>query len=174
MKLRSKIFAMAIGALVFSSTSFASDLTKDLKTPFDVMTNPFDHMEEVALDGQTAQALKTLIEECTFRTVTKNENYEAWGTAQLKQECAARASLKLVQGPYAGENKLIIHDKGLKLLALAWDGSHSDGGDEQALGIYNKQGQRIAVYPSLYADGNVIEALAHALGVDIPQVLQSK
>lgn len=170
MKLNTQVLTVTALTLILSSVSFASDLKKDLKAPFDVMTNPFENVKEVSLTGPTAQALKNLVEQCTFRIVTKTENGEAWGEAQLDSECADRATLKKVDGPMGGWSKLVIHDKGLELLAVIWDGSYSDGGDEQALGIYDRQGDRIAVYPNLYADGNVIDALAMAAGTDVPQL----
>jgi hypothetical protein len=174
MKLNTKLLTIAALTFALSSVSFASDLRKDLKTPFDVMTNPFDDVQEIALKPETAEVLKELIQDCTFRIVTKGPKYDSWDVAQLKADCAPRATLKLVRGPLNGFNKLVVHDQGLRLIALSWDGSHSDGGDQQALGIYDQRGVRMAVYPSLFADGNVIDALALALGVDVPQVFKFK
>lgn len=163
-----------IGALVISSMAMASDLQEDLKTPFEPLTNPFNSVQEVKLNANLATTLTTLLQRCAFVPSTKSEDgFETLGLAELKADCDSAFTVSRDKGSDGVSyisNKMKITLKGIVLYVISWDGSDSDGGDEQALGIYDVQGNRIAVYPSLHVDGNVIDGLAHALDTDLPKV----
>jgi hypothetical protein len=168
--MKTKLFISLIcGALSLSSAALASDMSKDLKTPFEPLSNPFNENSEKPLNAKLANDLSALLLKCTSRKVSVDEHgWEVWNLAEIKTECSEFLSVNQDQ------NHLTIDVQNQTFHVISWDGSHSDGGDEQAIGIYNAKGKRIAVYPALYADGNVVDGLAHALNVDVPQVRTEK
>jgi hypothetical protein len=177
MKTRLYIALAALTALLAVPTlAHASDLSQDLKTPFEALSNPFDGVQEKKLDNHQAKVLKTLLSRCAFVPTWKTDDgYPATEDARLKAECR-----HLMTPVFAGGSQskymaqIRIHGAGLRLTAVAWDGSDSDGGDQFALGIYDAAGTRIAVYPSLYMYGNVIDALSYAIDMDLPKVEKSE
>jgi hypothetical protein len=169
--------SILLAALALSSAAMASDLTKDLKTPFDVMTNPFQAAKEMPLSPKLKNKLVDLLQGCTLQPVRHDgNNMEIWDPAQVKPECKAQLILEDSKGHDGfsmAENRLrIFGPHGLEFSVVQWDGSYSDGGDQQAIGIYDSRGKRIAVYPSLYVDGNVLTGLSAALDFDITKTNQ--
>ena len=155
---------LILTALVFLAplAARASDLSRDLQVPFDPMTNPFQNMEAKVLPASDLSELKALLERCTF-TPGKFNGFGVLTTeldTDISPACANELSLNA--------DKNILTVRSLDLEIVSWDGSHSDGGDEQALGVYSANGDRVAVYPSLFADGNVIDGLAYAVGAKVP------
>jgi hypothetical protein len=139
----------------------ASDLSRDLQVPFDPLSNPFQGVQEMPVSDSQASALKALLERCAFTP----GKFTGLGvlTTELETDilpaCAKDLSLSA--------DKNILSVRGLDLEIVSWDGSQSDGGDEQAIGIYSSSGDRIAAYPALFVDGNVLNGLAHAVGAKI-------
>jgi len=140
----------------------ASDLSRDLQVPFAPLTNPFSGVEAKPLENP--EALKALLERCTF--IPGKFSGAGVLSAELETEilpaCASELSLS------AEKNVLLA--RGLGLEVVSWDGSQSDGGDEQAIGVYDTRGRRLAVYPALFVDGNAINGIAHAIGAALPVV----
>jgi hypothetical protein len=170
-----KTLTLALLTLAFTGTVMASDLTEDLKTKFEPLTNPFGNVAAVDLDKGTESQLVELFQRCAFQKVHKDQaGLEIYELSELKTECLAEITPSYSQdrkGNRYIDNRLDIHTKnGLVLTVVTWDGDDSDGGDQQALGVYNKAGARIAVYPSLYVDGNVVDGIIHAINETTPIV----
>ena len=85
--------------------------------------------------------------------------------AHVKSECAQSVIVR-----NKDENKLEVITPFFHLFVVSWDGSNSDGYDEQAMGIYDQTGKRVAIYPALYVDSNVLDGLAHAIGANLGKV----
>ena len=166
---------MIVSAIGFSSVGFASDLSNDLKTPFEPLTNPFENVAEVELQASLANPLKDLLQKCAYVNVKTSEGGgRIFGDTRLKTECLSvlKPNYTVDQGQSYINNKLVVLLNGAQYLFVSWDGSDSDGGDQQAIGVYDSKGNRIAVYPSLYVDGNVVDGVLHALGLVPTEVQQ--
>ncbi len=164
--MKAKIFISLIcGALSLSSAALASDMSKDLKTPFEPLANPFHANQEQTLNPKLASDLSALLLKCSSRKVTVDEHkWDVWNMAEIKPECSGDMSMNKDQ------NQLTISVQNQIFHVISWDGSFSDHGDQQAIGIYNAKGKRIGVYPGLYVDGNVLDGLAAALNTDVPEI----
>jgi len=155
--------------------ALASDLASDLKTPFQPMTNPFGSVtQKIELEANTAAYLKSLLQKCAYvASEMPPSGMAIVHDAALNPSCISEISVSYDTGNDGTQyisNKMLIHSQGLSLYVVSWDGSDSDGGDEQALAIYDMSGKRLAVYPSLFVDGNVLDGLSHALGINLPEV----
>jgi hypothetical protein len=139
----------------------ASDLSRDLQVPFDAMSNPFHGVEAKAVSESAATELKALLERCVFTP----GKFNGLGVLTNELETGILPACASELGLNADKNILTV--RALDLEIVSWDGSHSDGGDEQAIGVYSSSGDRLAVYPSLFADGNVLDGLAYAVGAKI-------
>jgi hypothetical protein len=161
-------FALTLAAIIAAAplAALASDLSRDLKVPFAPLSNPFANAQEQGLEPTAAAELKALLENCAFTPGQFNASGAITGELEtgIFPICSASLSLN------ADKNQLTVRTSDLFLEIVSWDGSQSDGGDEQAVGVYGFNGQRLAVYPSLFADGNVIDGIAHALAVQISVV----
>lgn len=140
----------------------ASDLSRDLQVPFEPTVNPFSGVAAKPLES--SGALKALLERCTITPGRFNASgaIAAEFDTEILSACSAELSLN------ADKNILMVSSLSLEI--VSWDGSHSDGGDEQSIGIYGTDGERLAVYPSLFSDGNVIDGIARAVGAQPPVV----
>ena len=160
--MKSKL-VFSITAFLISSVTFGSDLSKDLKTPFEPLTNPFEHVKEQPLQKWVSLQVKSLMEACAY-TPVKYERMKIVDSARLRPGCERTIVVN------RNQNQMQIVTPNLKLFVVTWDGSDSDGGDQQALGVYDQSGRRIAVYPGLYLSGNVIDGLAYAVDAQVPEV----
>lgn len=162
-------------AFVAPLAASASDLANDLRTPFAPLTNPFGGARTMPLPAPTASALKALLESCAFISVSQRSTIALYREAALQARCqdALTPSYRLdrngqrILGPV-----LKVQTGGLALQVVSWDGNDSDGGDEQALGIYDAAGNRIAVYTGVFADGNVLDGLSRVVGASLPKVIE--
>lgn len=171
-----KLPALVTLALLGASLSAAaSDLSDDLRTPFEPVTNPFGRSATVPLQAPAAAELKALLEKCAYTPVNNRSALAVYNDAALRRGCeqALVPSYETDKHgqPYIG-NRLAIHTADLDLTVVSWDGSDSDGGDEQAIGIYDQAGFRVARYTGLFVDGNVVDGLAHAVGAELTKEAQ--
>jgi hypothetical protein len=173
--MKTNLFLSAILALgLFTSQAQGSDLRNDLKTPFQPMTNPFVGQETQPLNPDLAKDLRNLLSQCVVEKAHLDQGTEVFDGQDLLAECSS-----FVTARYSRDNKgnefvdkeVDIHAGDLNLVVLGWDGSDSDGGDEQAIAIYDINGKRLATYPSDYVIGGVLEGLTHALGVNVQAVI---
>ncbi len=67
------------------------------------------------------------------------------------------------------QNETVIQVGNETLTFVAWDGDHSDGWDEQAIGVYNAEGKRIAILDR-HAIGDVLDGIAASVNVELPEV----
>lgn len=156
--------------LLLSFNVWSSDLTHDLKTKFEPRSNPFQGMSEKELSQDFKTPLLELLSSCAYQVVTKNEGFDSYEPATLERECLKEITPNYYsfQGRRYINNKLRIHtQEGLILTIVSWDADDSDGFDEQAIGVYNQNGKRIAVYPQVWADGNVVSGIMQALGENV-------
>ena len=163
-------------ALLFSRVAAGSELAEDLRTPFEANSNPFESISESPLAESSADVLKKLLEKCAFHLVDRQAgSVDLISDAGLRESCAEQISASYVIGKdgkvHVG-NRLAIRNKSIVLQIVSWDGSRSDGGDEQAVGVYDFKGNRVAVYPSIFATGNVVDALSSIMGVTIPKEIR--
>lgn len=156
-----KLFPLALAAFV-SAPAFASDLANDLRVSFDPRSNPFGQVEEQALSEQIAGQWKQTLEACAYSPTDMSNGYPCLDAAKVKAECQSQLG--------GDEHRLTIGYGGRKFTVVSWDGSDSDGGDQLAIGVYDGSGKRVAVYPSLFSEGNVIDALAHAVDASLPKL----
>ncbi|MGZ3649893.1 MAG: hypothetical protein ACXVB9_02300 [Bdellovibrionota bacterium] len=167
MKTREQVLSALIFSALLSAPAFASDLTRDLRVPFEPMSNPFQNVQPRELNSSLSGELSRLLVRCAFNPASEREQ----SSAEVRPACASEILPSMERDQAGAEfigNKAVIRLGGFTLQVVSWDGSHSDGGDEQALGIYDQGGNRIATYPSLFVDGNVIDGLAHAVGARLP------
>lgn len=162
---KSKFILASILALTSAQAFAATDLQKDLETPFEPLSNPFTNMSEQRLDAGTESALSAFLLKCFYRPV----NRDLWDEMHVSAECAGAVKTKVTDHDKNGRAILSpvveIHAGALQFTAVSWDGDDSDHGDEMALGIYDPQGNRIAIYKGLYLEGNTFDALSGAVGV---------
>lgn len=172
--IRLNLLALAVIAILGASLpAAASELTDDLRTPFEPVTNPFGRAHTQPLASAPAAALKALLEKCAYTPVKATSAIAVYGESALRAGCESSLTPNYVtdaKGERFVGNMLAVHAAGLDLQVVSWDGSDSDGGDEQALGIYDANGSRIATYTGLFVDGNVLDGLAHAVGAVLPKV----
>jgi hypothetical protein len=171
-------FAPLAALLLLAAPAFAAtDLENDLKTPFEPLSNPFTHSVDRALSKRAQAELKEFVLRCLVRPVKEDSNQvEIDDEARVRAECAGETVYTETPDARTGrptiDPRVEIHSGSLDLIAVSWDGDNSDGGDELALGIYTTDGTRIAVYRSLYLEGDTFDGLAAALGLarEIPHV----
>lgn len=166
---------LTLATLTLASLAHASDLTEDLKTPFKERTNPFGQFNEAPLAEPQATQLKTLLSHCAYNPISAlPSGLKVENEAHLDSACAYLFQAQYETGrdgrPYIANIVNVLG--GLNLTIVSWDGGDSDGGDNQAIGVYDASGNRIAVYPSTYVDGNVVDGIAHVLGLQLPKIKQ--
>ncbi len=168
---RTATLSLVAVCALFATQAFASDLSNDLLTPFEPLSNPFGGVEAATLPGSVAYQLKGLLEKCAYSPISGG-NREVQHEAAVQPSCKnlLQASETIYKGAPSVGHTLKVKALGINLQIISWDGSNSDGGDEQAIGIYDAAGDRIAVYPSLYVDGNVLDGIAHIVGAALPKV----
>ena len=156
------LIAAAAGAQAFAAT----DLEKYLSVPFEALSNPFTTLNDQTLPESTETALRAFLLKCFIRPV----NGIFWGELKITSECASSVKYSVADHTSNGNPILSpvveIHTGKLQFTAVSWDGDNSDHGDELALGIYDTHGNRVAIYKSLYMEGNTFDALAGAVGVN--------
>jgi len=169
------IASLILAMTMITSLAQASDLSQDLKTPFDVFSNPFNGVSAKPLPEATATHLRNLLSACAVRPVDFKLGYERDWDSKLKNNCLTALQPnyeKNEKGEDEIKNMVRINFGDLQMYAVTWDGSNSDGGDEQAIGIYDLSGNRIAVYPEIYsAEGNIIDGLSRALQVQVTKIV---
>lgn len=172
-KLKTIYLTLTIAAALVAAPAFASDLSNDLRTAFAPLSNPFEHTAAKPLATDAANTLRNILSRCAFTPVqapSVNMSNAVYFDAALEKSCAPEITASYVKdknGKKVVGNSLIVHSDGLYLQVVSWDGSQSDGGDEQAIGVYDFNGNRVAVYPGIYAIGNVLDGLAHAVGMSL-------
>jgi hypothetical protein len=169
------LLTLSLVTLVGSASSLASasDLSNDLRTSFAPLSNPFEHSAEKPLPAAVATILRNLLARCAYTPVqapNASTSNTVYFDASLEKGCESEIIASYVNdknGHKVIGNRLFIHSQGLALQVVSWDGSQSDGGDEQAIGIYDIYGNRVAVYPALYVIGNALDGIAHAVGANL-------
>ena len=165
--------AALVVLLTSAAPAFASDLSDDLRTPFEPLSNPFGQAQASPLSSQVAQELKAVLEGCAYSPVHHTSRIPLIEMAALRSGCEGSVKVAL---EVARDGKPVIghwaqvRTPHFQLQVVSWDGSNSDGGDEQAIGVYDLSGQRVAIYPALYGEGNVLDGLAHAVGAALSSV----
>ena len=154
-------------AILASFGAIASDLDHDLAVGFAPMQNPFMNFERQPLDQNIQDKVGGILQKCAYQEVRSNfnSNHDVLALAKIKKNCAG-----IINESSDGNRLDVKVSPYQKMIIVGWDGLDSDGGDEQAIGIYNQDGNRLAVYPDVFEFGNVISGVMHAFDKPIEYV----
>jgi hypothetical protein len=169
---KTTLFSLAIAFV--SASAFAADIDTDLEIPFEPLTNPFGRSATHALPASISSQVKAILESCAY--VPSSGGGSVLGEAQLRKGNCSKSISAIYERDKNGQpvigHRVQLTVNGFDLDVISWDGNDSDGGDEQAIGVYDTDGHRIAAYTGLFTDGNVIDGLAHAVNARLPEVTQ--